>query len=148
MALTLHPLHANRNGDVAAIQQVLENAPAYSYLVKGRPPLPTDAEDVFNDLPPGLSASDKWVSGFMFNGQMVGFVDVCNGYPEVHIAYIGLLIFAEKYQGRGFGHEALNHIFSLARSWGCRTIRVAVIINRDGYSYITIFKKVRAKNNP
>jgi len=64
MLLTLQTLHANRTGDVAALRQVLEDAPAYSYLVKGRPPLPTDAEDVFTDLPPGLSASDKLVTGF------------------------------------------------------------------------------------
>jgi ribosomal protein S18 acetylase RimI-like enzyme len=129
MVLTPHTLHANRSGDVAALRTVLENAPAYSCLVKGRPPLPTVAEDVFTDLPPGLSASDKVVTGFMCNEQMVGFVDVCNGYPEVHTAYIGMLIFAENYQGRGFGREALTYIHTLARSWDCHTLRVAVIEN-------------------
>ncbi len=139
MVLTLHPLHANRIGDVAALRQVLEDAPAYSYLVKGRPPLPTDAGDVFNDLPTGLSVSDKLVAGFMYNDQMVGFADVCKGYPEVHIAYIGLLIFAEKYQGRGFGREALTHIHTLARSWNCRTLRVAVI--ESNTRALTFWKK-------
>ena len=80
--LTLHPLLANQTGDVAALQRVLDDAPAYSYLVKGCAPLHTDAEDVFNDLPPGLSASDKLVAGFLFNDQMVGFVDVCKGCPQ------------------------------------------------------------------
>ena len=139
MVLTLRPLKANRTGDVAALRQVLEDAPSYSYLVKGRPPLSTDAEDVFTDLPPGLSASDKLVTGFMLNEQMVGFVDVCNGYPDVHIAYIGMLIFAEKYQGRGFGHEALTHIHTLARSWNCRTLRIAVMENNT--PALTFWKK-------
>ncbi len=79
------------------------------------------------------------VTGFMFDDRMVGFVDVCKGYPEVHIAYIGLLIFAEKYQGRGFGREALEHIHTLARSWGCRTIRAAVIENN--MCALTFWKK-------
>lgn len=127
--LTLYPLHANQTGDITALQRVLEDAPAYSYLVKGRAPLPTDAEDVFNDLPSGLSAPDKLVAGFLFNDQMVGFVDICKDYPEVHVAYIGLLLFAEKFQGRGFGCEALKHIRILARSWNCRTIRAAVMEN-------------------
>ena len=82
MMLTLHLLHANQTGDVAALQRVLDDAPAYSCLLKGCAPLHTDAEDVFNDLPPGLSASDKLVAGFLFNDQMVGFVDVCKGYSQ------------------------------------------------------------------
>jgi len=51
-------------------------------MVKGCAPLHTDAEDVFNGLPPGLSAADKLVAGFLFNDQMVGFVDVCKGCPQ------------------------------------------------------------------
>jgi len=125
--LTMRPLNANESGDVAALQQVIESAPAYSNLVKGRPPLPTDTEDVFKDFPPVSHAVDKLVAGFIFNNQMVGVVDICKNYPEVHIAYIGLLLFAEKFQGCGFGSEALSHIRALAGSWDCRTIRVAVI---------------------
>ena len=125
--LTLRPLHIDKASDVADLQQVLEGAPAYSNLVKGRPPLPTDTEDVFKDFPPVSHAVDKLVAGFIFNNQMVGVVDICKNYPEVHIAYIGLLLFAEKFQGRGFGSEALSHIRALAGSWDCRTIRVAVI---------------------
>jgi GNAT superfamily N-acetyltransferase len=125
--LSLRPLHADNASDMADLQGVLEDAPAYSNLVKGRPPLPTDAEDIFNEFPPGLHAADKLVAGFMFNNQMVGVVDICKNYPDVHMAYIGLLLFAEKFQGHGFGSDALNHIRALVRSWNCRTIRVAVI---------------------
>lgn len=129
MTLTLGPLKANNSGDVADLQRVLDGAPAYSYLVNGRPPLPTDAEDIFNDLPVGLSASDKLVTALLFNRKIVGFIDVCKGYPEAYIAYIGLLLIAERFQGRGFGCAALIHIRNLARSWNCRAIRVAVLEN-------------------
>lgn len=125
--LSLRLLHADNAKDIADLQQVLEDAPAYSTLIKGRPPIPTDAEDIFNDFPPALHTADKMVAGFMFNSQMVGVVDICKGYPDVHTAYIGLLLFAEKFQGRGFGCEALSHIRTLVRSWDCRMIRVAVI---------------------
>jgi len=127
--LTFRALCASKISDVAHLQRVLEDAPAYSHLVNRRPPLPTAAEDVFADLPPDFSAKDKLVAGFFFNHRMVGFADVCKGYPEVHIAYIGLLLFSEKFQGRGFGCEALNQIRTLARSWNCRAIRVAVMEN-------------------
>ncbi len=125
--LTLRPLHADNAIDMADLQGVLEDAPAYSLLVKGRPPLPTDAEDIFNDFPPAPHAAEKLVAGLIFSNQMVGVVDICKDYPDVHMAYIGLLLFAEKFQERGFGSETLSHVRALARSWKCRAIRVAVI---------------------
>ena len=74
--LISRPLHAQKKGDVADLQQLIDAAPAYSYLTKGRPPLPADAEDVFHDLPASLFSKDKLVAGFMFNDQMVGVVGV------------------------------------------------------------------------
>ena len=146
--LTLRALHVENTNEVADLQQVLEDAPAYSNLVKRRPPIPTDAKDIFNDFPPALHAADKLVAGFMFNSQMVVVVDICKGYPDVHTAYIGLLLFAEKFQGRGFGCEALSHIRTLVRSWDCRMIRVAVIETNaqaltfwKGEGFIQLYRK-------
>ncbi len=127
MTLRFQPLRANRPEDVANVRRVIEGAPAYSLMVKGRSPSPMDAEDVFYELPPGKSAADKLVGGFWFNKEMVGCIEICKGYPEAWIAYIGLLLFSEGSQGRGLGRQALIHARALACSWRCRALRVAVI---------------------
>jgi diamine N-acetyltransferase len=129
--LSFQRLYADDTEDMANLQLVLEGAPAYSLQVKGHLPSPTDAEDLFDERPPGLSMEDKLVGGFWLNNQMVGCVEICKGYPTAHIAYIGLLLFTEKYQGYGYGREALVHIRALARSWHCHVLRIAVIETND-----------------
>lgn len=125
--LIFRPLDYSNPEDIAVLQSVLEDAPKYSVQVKGHLPLPSDAEDLFNDLPPGKSLDDKLIGGFWKNDLMIGCVDICRGYPEPQIAFIGLLLFSEKYQRRGNGHEALTHIRALVGSWNCLSARVAVI---------------------
>lgn len=115
--------------DSLNLQEVLEAAPAYSLLVRGRPPLPCDAQELFVELPPGKTEADKLVGGFWLDRQMVGCADICRDYPEAGIAYIGLLLFREAYQKRGYGSEALACIRSLGLSWQCHSLRVAVIEN-------------------
>jgi ribosomal protein S18 acetylase RimI-like enzyme len=125
--LTFRQLHASDPEDRTRLQSVLETAPAYSRLVRGRPALTTDAAEVFNERPPGLSESDKLVGGFWLGNQMIGCLDLCRGYPRVDIAYIGLLLFGETYQGRGFGRLALDQVCRMARAWGCSDLRLAII---------------------
>ena len=84
--LTLRPLHADNAIDMADLQGVLEDAPAYSLLVKGRPPLPTDAEDIFNDFPPAPHAAEKLVAGLIFSNQMVGVVVILSGAALFFVA--------------------------------------------------------------
>jgi GNAT superfamily N-acetyltransferase len=54
-------------------------------------------------------------------------MDLIRGYPEPHIAFLGLLLFSETHQGQGLGKLALTHIANLSRSWGCTALRLSVI---------------------
>ena len=54
-------------------------------------------------------------------------MDLVRGYPTETTAYIGLLLFSESHQGRGLGAQVLAYVRSLAQSWGCRHLRIAVI---------------------
>ena len=121
------PLDVNHAEDVAHLQRVLEGAPAYSLRVRGHLPRPTDAADILAEFPPGKSAADKFLGGFWDKDQMVGCADICRGYPEAHIAYIGLLLFMEQFQGCGYGREVLAQIRDRAIAWGCRALRIAVM---------------------
>jgi GNAT superfamily N-acetyltransferase len=59
-----------------------------------------------------------------------------NGFPDPEIAYLGLLLLSESFQGRGWGAEALRFAEQAARDWGCTKIRIAVIAtNRSGLGF-------------
>ena len=127
--LNFRLLHPESLDDVTNLQQVLEGAPQYSLLVNGHLPLESDAVEMFKQLPPGKSFDDKIVGGFWLKNQIIGCVDICKGYPENSIAFIGLLLFKEEYQRCGYGRKALAIIRSMASSWNCCSIRIAVIEN-------------------
>lgn len=127
--LNFRILNPDSSDDVKKLQRVLEGASEYSLLVKGHPPLSSDSEDMFKECPPGKTVEDKIVGGFFLETEMIGCFDMCRGYPDIRTAFIGLLLFIEKYQRCGYGHKALAQICSIANSWNCRTLRIAVIEN-------------------
>jgi GNAT superfamily N-acetyltransferase len=136
MSLYFKHLDANSVNDIIRLKKLLEDTPKYSLIVKGRLPLISDVTEIFAELPPGKTLNDKIVGGYFLDNEIVGCLEICNGYPEPHTAYIGLLLFAEKYQGQGFGREALKHICLLVDSWNCTTIRIAVIDkNIDAFNF-------------
>lgn len=125
--LSFRQLQAHDITHRAWLWAVIKAAPTYSRLVKGRLPVTADADECLDNLPPGLTWEDKLVGGFWHGERMIGCLDLCRGYPRPHIAYFGLLVFAEVYQGCGFGRQALGHIHAMAAAWGCRELRLAVI---------------------
>lgn len=129
--LNFRILSPESSEDMKNFQSVLEGAPEYSLLVKGHPPLPSEAEEQFRECPPGKTLEDKIVAGFLLKNKMIGCFDICRGYPETSIAFIGLLLFTERYQRCGYGPKALAKICSIANSWNCRYLRIAVIENNN-----------------
>ena len=126
--LRLRRLAAGDAADVRELQRVLQAAPGYSLLVEGRPPPAQAAREMFEALPPGKAHAGKFVLGFEdATGTLVGCADLIRGYPEPQVAFIGLLLFAETSQGRGPGPAARRPLETLARGWGCRALRLAVI---------------------
>ncbi|MFZ4766513.1 MAG: GNAT family N-acetyltransferase [Roseimicrobium sp.] len=113
--------------DVQAICEVLASAPSYSVAISGALPSPKDAASVFSSRPPGLPAERKHVYGIYCGTQLVGMADVLQGYPSRDIAYIGLLLITESFQGKGLGRSSHQRICLLARDWGCQRIRLAVV---------------------
>ena len=125
--LEVRRLSADSAADRRDLQRVLTAAPGYSRIVTGRLPSENAALDEFSSLAPGTSPADKHVLGFYQAGTAVGCADVVRGYPERHTAYIGLLLFAESFQGRSLGPQAIAEISALARGWGCIALRLGVI---------------------
>jgi GNAT superfamily N-acetyltransferase len=126
-ALTIHRARSTADEDLRQLQAVLEGAPGYGVLVEGRPPSPQAASEMMAALPPGKTQDDKFVLLFRDAGRTIGCADVIRGYPQHHVAYIGLLLFVESAQGRSWGHHALREIEGLGAGWACTTLRIAVI---------------------
>ena len=89
--------------EMAALQCVLEMAPAYYQSMTGAPPCGALAQSIFTALPPDKTYDDKFVWGLYAGDAMIGCVDVIRGYPVRDKALIGLLLLAEHWQRRGLG---------------------------------------------
>jgi GNAT superfamily N-acetyltransferase len=104
--------------EMAALQKVLENAPAYAERVTGRPPADTEAQSLFNTLPAETTTDNKYVYGVMADGpNMVGCAEVIRGWPTASTAQIALLLLGETYQGHGLGQSIYHLVEAKVRSW-------------------------------
>ncbi len=127
MALSYQRLTPENKAHVRAYQDVLEQAPGYYLAVEGRLPASDAAEEDLNLFPKGKTLEDKFSYLILDQSEGVGCLDVVRGYPLETTAFIGLLLFSEPKQGCGLGANALAYVRSLALSWGCEYLRIAVI---------------------
>ena len=113
--------------EMAALQRVLEAAPAYYEAVTGAPPRGALAQSTFTALPPDKSYDDKFVWGLYAGDAMIGCADVIRAYPIRTKAVIGLLLLAEPWQGRGFGRAFAALVEQAIAAWAdIATVRVGV----------------------
>jgi RimJ/RimL family protein N-acetyltransferase len=115
-ALTLRLL-TGEPAEMAALQCVLEAAPAYFQAVTGAPPGSAEAQSTFTALPPGKRYADKFVWGLYAGDAMIGCADVIRGYPVPEAAVIGLLLLAESWQRRGLGRAFAALVEQRIASW-------------------------------
>ena len=127
MALSYQRLSPHNESDVRSYQAVLEQAPGYYLTVEGQLPESDAARKDLNLLPEGKSLEDKHSVLIQYRAETVGCMDIVRGYPSATTAFIGLLLFTESHQGRGLGAGVLEYVRSLALSWGCTHLRIAVI---------------------
>lgn len=125
--LSCRPLSSSHQADVASLQALLESAPGYYLVTQDQLPPPTAATDLLSAVPHGKSQADACVIGFFLAGDLAGCAGLVRGYPTKEAAFLGLLLFAESHQGRGYGVAALKQVDAVARSWGCEKLCLAVI---------------------
>jgi GNAT superfamily N-acetyltransferase len=115
-ALTLRIL-TGEPVEMAALQCVLEAAPAYFRMLTGAPPRGALAQSTFTALPPDKSYEDKFVWGLYAGRAMIGCADVIRGYPTPHKAVIGLVLLAEPWQRRGLGRALAALVEQAIATW-------------------------------
>ncbi len=115
-ALTLRAL-TGQPAEMAALQCVLEAAPAYFECITGGPPGGAEAQSTFTALPPGKDYGDKFVWGLYAGDAMIGCADVIRGYPARDSAVVGLLLLAQDWQRRGLGCAFAALVEEKIASW-------------------------------
>ncbi|HYD79279.1 MAG TPA: GNAT family N-acetyltransferase [Paucimonas sp.] len=122
---------------LAALARVVLAAPAYSMTVKGRLPSLDEVPEMLADLPPGYALSEKFFYGIHADGKMIGCADILRGWKHARQSMVGLLLFDETFQGRGFGTLACRKIEEIVRSWqGMESIRIGVNeSNTKGFAF-------------
>jgi len=119
--------------EMAALQRVLEAAPAYFEAVTGLPPGNAEAQSTFTALPPNTDYGAKHVWGLYSGDEMVGCADVIRGYPVRGKAVIGLLLLAERWQRRGLGRAFALLIEKVIAGWPeIATLHLGVVERNAG----------------
>jgi ribosomal protein S18 acetylase RimI-like enzyme len=113
------------DADRAALQAVLEEAPAYHDLTEGGPAAPGAAADLLADA---QADGDRrllvlWPAA---GGPAAGVVDVQLHWPEPGAAHVRLLLLRESLHGRGLGREASEGLEEALRREGFRALRLSV----------------------
>jgi len=123
--VTLSPVTPDEVDD---LQAVIESDPEYVERVTGLPPGPADAQSLLMMRPPDLPEERKTVLAVRCDGVVVGIVDVLRGYPERHVAYLGLLQIRGDLQRRGLGHAAHDALLDVVGDWTeIQRLRLAVL---------------------
>lgn len=149
--LTYHRFSPHQPEDVAAMQKLLEAAPGFAACTTGQAVDPEAGLAALTALPPDKTAADKYVWGITQSDTMIGCIDLIRAYPTPDRAYLGLLLFTEKHQGKGFGSQALKYITQQAANWGCTHLRLGVVsTNLTGlafwqhHEFVPLYQKPQA----
>jgi len=123
-----------KQGDVDALQHLLESLPDYAERVTGSPPGDSDALSVLIDAPDGFDPAGKRALGLWDGDRLVAFADVLIGYPNADTAFIGLLAVAGDCHRTGLGRRLHQAVTERARQecGSNGTLRLAILdTNKD-----------------
>jgi GNAT superfamily N-acetyltransferase len=129
--LTYQRLSPTSQTDIDTMQSVLGQAPSYYLTVEGQSPGYDTARKELLELPHGKTLADKHSFLIVRGVEAVGVIDLIVNYPSEQVAFLGLFLFAELDQGRGYGAEALGFVKALVSDWECSRLRIAVITTNE-----------------
>ena len=87
------------------------------------------AEQVLEDMsvtPPGVDPSDKYYTGFFLDDILIAVMDLIDGYPKPHIAFMGFFMVNKAFQGQNIGSSIIREASEYLKALGKRAIRLAV----------------------
>jgi GNAT superfamily N-acetyltransferase len=113
--------------DRAAVAGLYARAADYVRLESGREPDDGLADAFFAEVPPGGDRAASSKLGLFVDGGLAGIADLGFGFPAQDDAFLGLLLLAPAWRGRGLGRLLLEAAKERARARGAPRIHVAVL---------------------
>ncbi|MGK7926579.1 MAG: N-acetyltransferase family protein [Spirulina sp.] len=90
--------------DAGILQPLYEQCLEFILLTDGIPPSPTAAREEFKDVPEGKTLEDNHILGlFDANNILLGTIVAYRHYPNDRTWWIGLMMLAPEWRGRGLG---------------------------------------------
>ena len=77
-------------------------------------------------LPPGKEAKDKFYIGFFEKEKLAAVMDLILDYPKEKVAFLGLFMTEQDYQGQGIGTEIIQECSEYLTELGYSKIRLAI----------------------
>lgn len=109
------------------IQDILDSAPSFHLNTEGIEQIPGGTEELLKELPPKTPRERKKVFLIQVENQNIGLCDLVLGYPTQDIGFIGLLLFKEEFQGKGYGRLAYYLLKDYALEMGMKSLQLGVV---------------------
>jgi len=108
------------------VQAIIDAAPIFSENVEGVTHDPEYARRDLQALPPGCDKDQKHFFIIQNAGTNIGVADLVRDYPKPGTTFLGLLLLAEFWQGKGAGRAAYQLLEDFAETkLSARKLRLA-----------------------
>jgi ribosomal protein S18 acetylase RimI-like enzyme len=115
-----------QSGPDANLTELCRRCEVFFTLVADPAEPATRAKSVLVGRPPSVEAARKFVLGIERNHDLVGIVDLLEGYPGEAECYVGLFLFLPEERNQGLGRAVWAAIEQWIHSRGARVIRLIV----------------------
>lgn len=142
--------------DIKYIQNLCEQCADYYLLDNDCIAGENEARNILDALPPNKTFDDQYNFGlFDENHEMIGLVNIIDGYPEENIWMLGLMLISPKQRKKGVGKYFHQEMIQFAKSKDGKEIRVAVLEDNknalefwqsQGYKFIKESSSDRGNN--
>lgn len=123
--------------EAADIYKLCIGNPTYYRYIKSEPTMENISE-VFIELPPGITAEDKYFVGFYEEERLIAIMDLITRYPDKETALIGWFMMEKEFQGKGLASGIISEVLASLREYGFRKVRLGYIKgNEESRSFWT-----------
>lgn len=109
------------------VWNLCNKASDYFILSGGQLPSKDDMDNIFTDLPPNKTLTDKFVFGVYRSNKLIGIIDIIRNFPTIGVWTIGVLLLDPEERGKGLGTVIHQSLVKWAKKLGAKKFRIGVI---------------------
>lgn len=99
--------------DAVAVFDLYQRCQDYFRLQDGEPAVRSDADELFNEVPPSKRPEDQFVIGYRRDTRLLGVAQLLTNYPNEWDWYLGFLLLDPGVRGAGVG----RHFYKAVEQW-------------------------------